>query len=266
MKNACAQKLHGVTAPVADPVFLYVEGARIACLVREGKAPGIFWLGGFKSAMDGNKANALDDWAVRRGRAFARFDYFGHGRSGGDFRKGTITRWRDDALAVLDRLAVGPQILVGSSMGAWLALLVGAMRADRVAGLVLIAPAVDFTQALLEARLDDRARRAIAESGEWLRPSVYDPEPYPITRALLEDGRKYTLLGRGPLVMPAPVRILHGMNDPDVPWQHGLATFEAMQGNVRLTLVRDGDHRLSRPDDLRLLERTLDDLCEEVGC
>ncbi len=236
------------------------DGERIAYSARPGKSPGVLWLGGFKSAMTGTKAEALDDWARRRGHAYVRFDYFGHGQSSGDFRHGTITRWRDDALFVLDRLTTGPQILVGSSMGGHLALLVTRLRAERIAGLLLIAPAADFTEALLWAGMDENAKRAITEEGEWARPSAYDPDPYPITRALIEDGRRHLILDKGPIALGYPVRILQGLQDPDVPWPHALKLMLALHADVSLTLVTDGDHRLSTPPDIARLERTLDAL------
>src|SRR5581483_3231650 len=158
------------------------DGASLAYLKREGRGPGIVWLGGFKSDMTGTKAEALDAWAAAQDRAYLRFDYFGHGQSGGDFRDATVTRWRDDALAMLDRLTGGAQILVGSSMGAWLALLAALARPQRVVGLLLIAPATDFTEELLWESFPPEVRHEIETRGEWLRPSQYGPDPYPITR------------------------------------------------------------------------------------
>lgn len=240
------------------------DGQTIAYRARAGKGPGILWLGGFKSAMDGTKADTLDTWAAESGRSFLRFDYFGHGYSSGNFRNGTITRWRDDAVAVLDQLTVGPQILVGSSMGAWIAMLLTRIRPIRIAGALLIAPAVDFTEALLWARLPDDAKRQILEAGEWLRPSAYDDGPYPITRALIEDGRSHLLLG-APMDLGVPVHILQGMQDLDVPWQHALRVADMLAGNVSLTLVKQGDHRLSTPDGIALLLHTLTGLVECAG-
>ncbi len=238
------------------------DGARVAYIVRKGKGPGIVWLGGFNSAMDGNKARALDAWSVREARAFVRFDYFGHGKSSGRFRDGTVSRWRDDALAVLDRLTAGPQILVGSSMGAWIAFLVAALRTERVAGYLLIAPAIDFIETLW-TNLPAEAKQQIEETGVWLRPSAYGPDPYPITRELIEDGRK--LVGQTPKRIQKPIRILQGMRDPDVPWQSTLKLVEGMEGDVRLTFVREGDHRLSAHAQLRLIEHELCDLIAAVG-
>jgi pimeloyl-ACP methyl ester carboxylesterase len=229
-------------------------GEYIAYVRHPGRGPGIVWLGGFKSDMTGTKALALDRWASEQGRAFVRFDYFGHGASWGNFRHGTVTRWLDDTLAVLDRLTDGPQILIGSSMGGWLALL--AALARPVAGLLLIAPAVDFTEVLLWDSLDAAARTRILERGEWLRPSPYDPDPYPITRDLIEDGRKRLLLGK-PLALDCPVRILQGMADPDVPWTHAMRLLDMLGPDTELTLIKGGDHRLSKPHEITLILRTL---------
>src|SRR5258708_3460632 len=166
-----------MNAGAASPEVRFLhrdDGERIAYLKRDGTAPGAVWLGGFKSEMDGNKARAIDSWAARTERSLVRFDYFGHGRSSGEFRKGTIARWRDDALAVIDTLTTGRQILIGSSMGAWLALLCARERAERVSALLLIAPATDFTEALLWQRLSAEVKLLIEETGEWLAPSAYD--------------------------------------------------------------------------------------------
>ena len=184
------------------------------------------------------------------GRAYLRFDYFGHGLSEGRFEDGTISRWRGDALAVIDQLTSGPLVLVGSSMGGWLACLGALARPERVAGLVLIAPAADFTQALLAPSLPPEAMEAIARDGAWTRPSLYDDDGYSITRDLLEDGKQWCILP-GPVAIRAPVRILQGGEDPDVPWTHALDLARALAGpNVVFTLIRDGDHRLSRPRDI----------------
>lgn len=234
-------------------------GERIAYLKRNGSGPGVVWLGGFKSEMSATKATALDAWAEETGRAFVRFDYFGHGKSSGDFRLGTISRWRADALAVLDELTQGAQILVGSSMGAWLALLVALARPQRIAALLLIAPATDFTEILLWRRLDANVQREVLEKGEWLAPTAYGPDPYPITRVLVEDGRKHLLLD-GRIALSCPVRIVQGMSDPDVPWQHALKLVEALGPDTQITLVKDGDHRLSKARELALIERILSTL------
>ena len=245
---------------MGEPGFLPREGdERLAWRRVEGRAPTVLWLGGFRSDMTGTKAQALDDWARRGGGAFLRFDYAGHGESSGDFADGTIGRWRDDALAVIDTLTEGPLVLVGSSMGGWIALLAALARPERVAGLVLIAPAVDFTEALLWPALSQAARAAVERDGRWMAPSEYG-EPTPFTRALFEDGRRWSLLP-GPIPISAPVRILQGGRDPDVPWTHALKLVDALAGpDVAFTLVKDGDHRLSRPQDLQRLVAAVEEL------
>ena len=235
------------------------SGARdIAVRSDPGDGPGLFWLGGFKSDMKGTKAEALSQWARENGRACTRFDYSGHGESGGDFRSGTIGRWLEESLAVFSACAEGPQVVIGSSMGGWIALLLLLeLRRRRegtasVAGLVLIAPAVDFTEVLMWQRFPAKVRKEVEEKGVWLRPSEYG-EPYPITRALIEEGRNHLLLG-GMIETGCPVRILQGVQDPDVPWNHAVElTSRLAQDDVVLTLVKDGDHRLSRPEDLERL-------------
>ncbi|MCW6510656.1 alpha/beta hydrolase [Lichenifustis flavocetrariae] len=220
--------------------------------------PGVVWLGGFKSDMDSTKAVALDAWARGAGRAFLRFDYFGHGRSSGDFGDGTIGLWLDDALTVARQLTAGPQILVGSSMGGWIALLLARALArtqetERLAGMVLIAPAVDFTEALMWAQFTPEIRTAIETEGRWMRPTDYAAEPYPVTRALIEDGRQHLLLD-SEIRAYCPVHILQGMRDPDVPWQHAMLLVEHLAADpVSVTLIKDGDHRQSRPEDLERL-------------
>jgi len=230
----------------------------IAVRSDDGGGPGLFWLGGFKSDMKGTKAEALSQWARENGRSCVRFDYSGHGESGGDFRAGTIGRWLEESLAVFEAYAEGPQVVVGSSMGGWIALLLlQALRKragtkGNVAGLVLIAPAVDFTEVLMWQRFPARVKKEIEQNGVWLRPSEYG-EPYPITRVLIEDGRNHLLLGRM-IETGCPVRILQGVQDPDVPWNHAVElTSRLAQDDVVLTLVKDGDHRLSRAEDLERL-------------
>jgi pimeloyl-ACP methyl ester carboxylesterase len=210
--------------------------------------------------MKGTKAQALDDWAASQGRAMIRFDYSGHGESGGAFTDGTIGRWLEDSLAVFDACCQGPQVLVGSSMGGWLALLLGQALARRrqaaqatIAGMVLIAPAVDFTEELMWRRMSPEVRREIAEKGVWERPSAYSEGPYLITRGLIEEGRNHLLLG-GMIETGCPVRILQGVRDEDVPWQHAVdLSARFARDDVVLTLVKDGDHRLSRPEDIERL-------------
>jgi len=239
---------------------------RVAVRKQAGTAPGIVWLGGFKSDMRGTKAEALAAHAAQTGRACVRFDYSGHGESGGRFEDGTISSWLEDALAVFETQARGPQILVGSSMGGWIALLLAralaksAAREASIAGLILIAPAPDFTEALMWAEFSPEVKREIEEKGFWQRPSAYGEDPYPITRALIEDGRKHLLLNK-PIELGCPVRILQGVKDPDVPFGHAMKLVSCLaQDDVVLTLVKDGDHRLSRPEDLERLMRTVDEL------
>jgi pimeloyl-ACP methyl ester carboxylesterase len=244
--------------------FLHIgDGAErrgIAVRARAGAPPGLFWLGGYKSDMKGTKAVALDEWARHAGRACVRFDYSGHGESGGAFTDGTIGRWLADSLAVFDAYGRGPQILVGSSMGGWLALLLarelrrrGRTGPASIAGLVLIAPAVDFTEELMWKRFTPEIKRELADAGVWARPSQYAPEPYLVTRQLIEEGRNHLLLG-AMIETGCPVRILQGVEDPDVPWRHAVElTARLASDDVVLTLVKDGDHRLSRPEDIERL-------------
>jgi pimeloyl-ACP methyl ester carboxylesterase len=248
MSNECLKSLTVGTGPAARP---------IAVRQRPGGAPGLFWLGGFKSDMQGTKAQALDGWARQHGRAFTRFDYSGHGQSAGRFTDGTIGRWLEESVAVFDTCGGGPQVVIGSSMGGWMALLLvralnrrAAPAAAQVAALVLIAPAVDFTEALMWQRFSPQIKQAIEQDGAWERPSRYGDEPYPITRELIEEGRHHLLLD-GMIETGCPIRVLQGVQDPDVPWQHAVdLTARLAQDDVVLTLVKDGDHRLSRPEDL----------------
>lgn len=215
---------------------------------------GYFWLGGFRSDMTGTKASRLRDFARAEGRPFVRFDYSGHGQSGGRFEDCTLSDWLDETEQVFALTEGWPMILIGSSMGGYLALLLARrlkkkQSSDSVKGIVLVAPAPDMTEALMWQRAEKRARNAIMTDGVWLRPSAYG-DPYPITRKLIEDGRKHLLLDDG-LELDMPVRILHGDRDEDVPWQHGLRTFNALRGrDIQFTLIKDGDHRLSRDQDI----------------
>jgi pimeloyl-ACP methyl ester carboxylesterase len=238
--------------------------ASIAYRRRPGRAdlPGVVFLGGFRSDMGGVKADHLDRFCAARAQRYLRFDYQGHGASTTPFEACTVGLWREDSLAALDRLTEGPQILVGSSMGAWLALLAALARPTRVAGLVCIAGAVDFTEALLWPRLGAGLQQALRAAGQVRIPSAYDPAGYVVTRALVEEGRDHLLLG-GPIALPVPVRLLHGMADPDVPWQHSLRLAAALEdGDVVTTLIKDGDHRLSRPQDLARLAAAIDELSQ----
>lgn len=242
-----------------EPAFIDVgEGAahrRIAVRARIGRPPGLFWLGGFNSDMRGTKALALDAWAAEQERACVRFDYSGHGESEGQFADGTIGRWLEESVAVFERFCRGPQVVIGSSMGGWMALLLARELARRgiqtasLAGLVLIAPAPDFTEALMWKGFSAEVREEIMTKGVWHRPSQYG-DPYPITRALIEEGRNHLLLG-SKIDVGCPIRILQGAQDPDVPWQHAFTLAQRLPADdVVLTMIQDGDHRLSRPQDI----------------
>jgi len=245
----------------AAPSFLErPDGACLAYRRVAGRAPGVVFMGGFMSDMTGTKAAFLEEHARARGHAFVRFDYRGHGASSGRFEDGTIGRWAEDAIAVLDALTEGPQVLVGSSMGGWLMLLAALARPARVAALVGLAAAPDFTEDLLWASWDQPTRDRLLRDGVVHLPGTYDDAPYTVTRALIEDGRRHLLL-RGPIALSCPVRLLQGMADPDVPWRTAPALAERLTAaDVTVTLAKDGDHRLSRPQDLALLGRTLDDV------
>jgi pimeloyl-ACP methyl ester carboxylesterase len=249
-------------AGISDTELAFIEVGsdsgvrRIAVRARAGGAPGLFWLSGFNSDMQGTKALALDVWAATQGRGCVRFDYSGHGMSGGAFVDGTIGRWLEESTAVFDRFCDGPQVVIGSSMGGWMALLLAREIARRrgisrasLAALVLIAPAPDFTEELMWKGLSPEVKQEIETKGVWLRPSHYG-EPYPISRALIEEGRNHLLLG-ATIEVGCPVRILQGAQDPDVPWQHAFALAHRLPSDdVVLTMIQDGDHRLSRPQDI----------------
>lgn len=255
---------------VAETAFMTVgEGAQsrsIAYRNRKGDDAakgGVVWLGGYRSDMAGTKAEALDHWAAKTGHQCLRHDYSGHGESGGEFRDGTISRWLEESIAVFDAHAEGPQILVGSSMGGWIALRMAQElkrqgRQDRLKAMVLIAPAPDFTHELMWPSLSDDHKRQLEEKGYMEEPSEYSDEPNIFTRALFEDGERNRVM-TGLIETGCPVHILQGMRDPDVPWQHAmkLAEFLPME-NVTMTLVKDGDHRLSREEDIALLIRTVE--------
>ena len=246
------------TVAAGQPVFIEVGEApsrNIAVRARSGGAPGLFWLGGFKSDMKGTKALALDAWAAEHGRGCVRFDYSGHGESGGEFVDGTIGRWLEEAIAVFEHFCDGPQVVIGSSMGGWMALLLAREVKRRqlakasLAGLVLIAPAPDFTEELMWNGFSREAKREIEDKGVWHRPSEYG-DPYPITKNLIQEGRNHLILGAA-IDVGCPVRILQGAQDPDVPWQHAMRlTHRLPAEDVVLTMIQDGDHRLSRPQDI----------------
>ncbi len=236
------------------------EGAReIAVLARKGAAPGLFWLGGFRSEMTGTKAAAVDAFAAARGVAATRLDYSGHGRSAGRFTDGTISRWLEEGLAVFDQETSGRQIVIGSSMGGWLALRLAEARREtkRIAGLMLIAPAWDMTRALMWDRWSKKAKKEFQATGLHFERSEYSAEPDPISRALIEDGDQH-LIGERLVETGCPVHILQGREDRDVPWQHAAALVSHLASDdVVFTLVKDGDHRLSRPEDIERLHQAL---------
>ena len=236
------------------------DGRRIAYRRSEGRGPGVVFLGGFRSDMTGTKAHFLEAWARARGRAYLRFDYSGHGASGGDFRDGGIGAWAHDAQDAIARLTFGPQLLVGSSMGGRIALILAGRMSARIAGLVGIAAAPDFTEDSMWAEMDEAARGRLIADGEILVSSDYADDPYPITRKLIEDGRQHLVL-RAPLELPFPVRLLHGTADRDVELGVALRLMAHAQGpDLRLTIVKNADHRFSAPDELELVARTIEEL------
>jgi pimeloyl-ACP methyl ester carboxylesterase len=242
------------------------DGTTIAYRCTPGASPGVVFLGGFKSDMTGTKATALEAHCRDAGRGFVRFDYRGHGESAGRFEDGTIGAWTGDALAILDQVTEGPQVLVGSSMGGWLALACAMARPARVAGVIGIAAAPDFTEELMWARFSPEARRTLETTGVWREPSEYDPEGTPIAMALIEEARKHLLLNRSAIAIHVPVRLIHGMKDTSVPWSTAprIASL-LLSDDVRVKLIKDGDHRLSREQDLAILFDTLDELCGKLA-
>lgn len=241
------------------------DGATIAYHKLNGRGPGIIFLGGFRSDMTGTKAQALEAHCRKAGYPFVRFDYFGHGESSGKFTEGTIGRWVEDTITVLDEIAEGPQILVGSSMGGWIMLLTTLARPDRIAGLIGIAPAPDFTEMLIWQRYSDDARETLQRDGVFFERSPYGEQPYPITLKLIEEGRQHLLLDRA-IDISCPVHLLHGMQDDAVPWQHSLKISKNIASEkVVISYIKDGDHRLSREEDLDHLIRTVDNLYEQLG-
>ncbi len=238
-------------------------GQAIAYHALPGKSPVVVFCTGFRSDMTGTKAVALAQSCAAAGRSYLRFDYFGHGQSSGDFVEGTIGTWAADALTVIDELTAGPLVLVGSSMGGWIALLAALARPDRIKGLVLIAPAPDFTQGFW-SRLNATAQEHLRRAGRVDIPSEYG-DPTPITLKLIDEGRNHLLLHQ-PIPFKGPVRILQGLQDPDVPWNHAVKVMEQLQGaDVRLTLFKTGDHRLSKPAEIAALEMAVEEVCALVG-
>lgn len=238
------------------------DGSRLAYHQTPGASPGVLFLGGFTSDMSGVKATALERWCRARGQAYLRFDYSGHGASDGRFADGTIGRWAQEALEVLDRLTDGPQIVVGSSMGAWLMLLTALARPQRMAALLGLACAADFTRYLLWDRLDESQRDRLRREGMIRLPSPYG-EPYTITLNLVEEAEQHHLLDRPKLPITCPVRLIHGMKDTDVPWRISAQVAERLGGSdVRVLLLKDGEHTLSRDRDVAVLVQTLGELLD----
>lgn len=232
------------------PSMLELADRRIAYHHRPGTAPGVVFCGGYTSDMTGTKALALEDFCGARGWSYTRFDYAGHGASDGRFEAGTIGSWTEDAVAVLDRVTVGPQVVVGSSMGGWIMLLVALARPERVHGLVGIAAAPDFTEDLLLSKATAAQRQALQEQGFWLQSSPYGEKPYPVTAVLIEEAKRHLVLRR-PIAITCPVHLLHGQRDPDVPWQTSLELAEKLQSEaVIVELIKAGDHRLSSAADI----------------
>ena len=241
------------------------NGAALAFHRHDGEGPGVVFLGGFMSDMTGTKAVVLEEHCRKTGQAFLRLDYRGHGASSDDFVNGCIGDWKDDAIVALDALTDGPQVVVGSSMGGWIMLLAALARPDRIAGLVGIAAAPDFTERLMWPKFSDDIRQTIEREGVYYAPTEYGDTPYPITKRLIEDGRNHLLLD-AEIDIDCPVHLLHGQRDPDVPWEHSLAIAQRLRHEaVSVTLIKDGDHRLSRDEDLALLCRTVDALCQNCG-
>jgi pimeloyl-ACP methyl ester carboxylesterase len=236
---------------LSSPSFLPRGGERrLAYRHVPGHGPGVLFCGGYTSDMTGTKALALEAFCRTQGRAFMRFDYAGHGASSGDFADGTIGGWAEDALAIVDGATEGPLLVVGSSMGGWIMLLVALARPERVAGLIGIAAAPDFSEDLLLACATPEQRRALDAQGYWIQPSAYGGAPYPVTRRFLDEAREHLVL-RDPVPISCPVHLLHGQRDPDVPWQTALRLAERLEADdVTIELIKSGDHRLSTERDL----------------
>jgi pimeloyl-ACP methyl ester carboxylesterase len=241
-------------------MFERVDAPSLAYRVTEGRKPGVIFLPGFRSDMMGGKAIALEAWCKDQGRAFLRLDYSGHGESEGAFTDGTIGAWADDAITLLDEVTEGSQILVGSSMGGWIMMLMARQRPERVVGLVGIAAAPDFTEDM-KANMTPEIKNALERDGVWLEPSEYSEDPTPITLKLLEDNAQNLVLN-APLPIACPVRLIHGMRDPDVPWQKTLKIAEQLASeNVEIVLSKDGEHRLSGTEDIDRMIGQVAELC-----
>jgi pimeloyl-ACP methyl ester carboxylesterase len=253
-----------MSAAMAPGFLQLADGRRLAHQHAPGDSPGVLFCGGYTSDMTGTKALALEAFCREQRRAFTRFDYSGHGASSGDFADGTIGAWAEDALAVVDRVTEGPLLVVGSSMGGWIMLLVALARPERVRGLLGIAAAPDFTEDLLLPRATPEQRRALAEQGYWMQPSAYGGDPYPVTDRFIEEARAHLVL-RGPIPITCPVHLLHGQRDPDVPWQTALRLAERLESaDVTIELIKAGDHRLSTPRDVARITAAVQRLARDV--
>lgn len=243
-------------------IFTREDGESIAYHKLDGRAPGVIFLHGLISDMQGSKATAMEDYCRRTGRAFLRFDTFGHGQSSGDFLEGTIGRWAEDTVAVIDALTEGPQVIIGSSMGGWTMLLAAMQRPERIKALLGIAPAPDFSEDLMWAAFTEAEKKLIMEDGILEQPNDYSDEPYRISKVFIEEARDQLLL-RGPIPITCPVRIIQGLADTDVPWQTALKLSECLDSDdVTVTLVKDGGHSLSEPADITRMETMLEDLLD----
>lgn len=253
-----------ISTPISSAAYRQPDGHDLAYELLPGAVPTVVFLHGLKSDRAGTKADVLAQHCQAKGTGFLRFDMYGHGQSSGRFEDGTISRWAADAVALIGAVTHGPLVLVGSSMGGWVALKAALALSSRVAGLIGIAAAPDFTEDLMWAELSAAQREALMRDGVIELPSEYDPEPYRINRTLIEDGRKNLLL-RDDIAVSCPVRLLHGQRDTSVPWQIALTLAEQLVSqDVETILIKDGDHRLSRPQDLRRLCDVLDDLIIQV--
>lgn len=260
-----AETNSAATAAAGAGILARGDGASIAYHRLEGRKPGVVFVHGYRSDMEGGKALALEQWCRDTGRAFLRFDMFGHGKSSGDVEDGTISRWADDAEAAVAQLTEGPQIMVGSSLGGWISLLTALRLRPRIVGLVGIAAAADFTEDLMWGGFTDAQKRQMLEQGYVVQENCYDPaNPWRIPRCLIEDGRNHLLL-RDAINLYCPVRLLQGQKDADVPWKTALRIADCLASeDVTVTLIKDGDHRLSRDQDIAVLLRTVGALLEQV--
>ena len=244
--------------------FTQENGERIAYHYTPGRSPGVIFLHGLMSDMDGGKALAVEEFCKKRGNAFLRFDCQGHGQSDGLFKDGTIERWSNDTVDMLENIVEGPQILIGSSMGGWNMLLSAMKHPDQIAGLIGIAAAPDFTEDLMMEDLTHEQHHTIQQQGYVELPSDYGDDPYVISKALLDNGRENLVLRRR-IPLEIPVRLIHGMEDPDVPWQTALRISQMMESkDVEIQFVKNGDHRLSEDHDLARLTRTLEALLNQI--